>query len=70
MPTTPGSWQISAPVQPGNSGGPLLDANGNLIGVIAAKLGLRAAMVTPARIRFPLTPRSRAVRRAGETATC
>lgn len=42
----PGSWQISVPVQPGNSGGPLLDANGNLVGVIAAKLSLRAAIVT------------------------
>jgi S1-C subfamily serine protease len=34
------------PVQPGNSGGPLLDENGNLIGVIVAKLSLRAAKVT------------------------
>jgi len=30
--------QITAPVQPGNSGGPLLDGGGNLIGVITAKL--------------------------------
>lgn len=30
--------QISAPVQPGNSGGPLLDQAGNLIGVVVAKL--------------------------------
>ena len=30
--------QISAPVQPGNSGGPLLDTSGNVVGVVAAKL--------------------------------
>jgi S1-C subfamily serine protease len=30
--------QISAPVQPGNSGGPLLDQYGNIIGVVDAKL--------------------------------
>lgn len=42
----PRSWQISVPVQPGNSGGPLLDENGNLIGVVVAKLGLKAAQIT------------------------
>ncbi len=42
----PRNWQISVPVQPGNSGGPLLDENGNLIGVVLAKLGLKAAEVT------------------------
>ncbi|MBK7212088.1 MAG: trypsin-like peptidase domain-containing protein [Bacteroidales bacterium] len=31
------SYQISAPVQPGNSGGPLFDNNGYLIGIINAK---------------------------------
>lgn len=30
-------YQISAPIQPGNSGGPLFDKSGNLIGVICAK---------------------------------
>lgn len=31
-------YQISAPLQPGNSGGPLFDSKGNLIGVVNAKL--------------------------------
>jgi S1-C subfamily serine protease len=32
-------YQISAPVQPGNSGGPLFDGSGNLIGIVSAKHG-------------------------------
>lgn len=31
------AYQVSAPVQPGNSGGPLFDTQGNLIGIINAK---------------------------------
>jgi S1-C subfamily serine protease len=31
------SYQISAPVQPGNSGGPLFNNKGQLIGIINAK---------------------------------
>lgn len=30
-------YQMSAPVQPGNSGGPLFDKNGNIIGIVCAK---------------------------------
>ena len=34
----PANYQISAPVQPGNSGGPLLDSHANVIGVVVSKL--------------------------------
>jgi uncharacterized protein len=50
--------QVSAPVQPGNSGGPLLDAGGNVIGVVSAKLNaLGTAMVTgdiPQNVNFAI----------------
>jgi S1-C subfamily serine protease len=34
----PTTFTISAPVQPGNSGGPLLDARGAIVGVVVARL--------------------------------
>ncbi|MEX2284662.1 MAG: serine protease [Gemmatimonadota bacterium] len=50
--------QITAPVQPGNSGGPLLDASGNVVGIVTSKLdALRLARVTgdiPQNINFAL----------------
>jgi len=33
----PTSYQITAPIQPGNSGSPLFDSRGNIIGVVTAK---------------------------------
>jgi len=38
-------FQISVPVQPGNSGGALVDERGNVVGVVSAKLSARAAFV-------------------------
>jgi Tfp pilus assembly protein PilF len=50
--------QISAPVQPGNSGGPLLDASGHLAGIVSAKLNaVRVARFTgdiPQNVNFAL----------------
>jgi S1-C subfamily serine protease len=42
----PHYFQISVPVQPGNSGGALADERGNVIGVVAAKLNAAAALST------------------------
>ena len=51
-------FQISAPVQPGNSGGPLLDLAGNVIGVVTSKLNAqRVAQATgdiPQNVNFAI----------------
>lgn len=50
--------QISAAVQPGNSGGPLFDTSGQIVGVVTGKLdGLRIAAATgsiPENINFAI----------------
>jgi hypothetical protein len=50
--------QISAPVQPGNSGGPLLDSSGHLVGIVASKLNAASvARVTgdiPQNVNFAI----------------
>jgi S1-C subfamily serine protease len=50
--------QISAPVQPGNSGGPLLDTSGHVVGVVSEKLNaLKFAKATgeiPENINFAI----------------
>jgi S1-C subfamily serine protease len=50
--------QISAPVQPGNSGGPLLDTSGNLVGIVSEKLDvMKVAEVTgtiPENVNFAI----------------
>ena len=50
--------QISAPVQPGNSGGPLLDKGATVIGIVVAKLdALKVAEITgdiPQNVNFAI----------------
>src|ERR1039458_5531563 len=40
----PRYFQISVPVQPGNSGGALVDERGNVIGIVSAKLDASATL--------------------------
>ena len=53
-----GLLQISTPVQPGNSGGPLVDRSGNVVGVIVSKLDtLKVASViddVPQNVNFAI----------------
>ncbi len=53
-----GELQISAPVQPGNSGGPLLDRAGNVIGIVSAQLdewyAVDAVDALPQNINFAI----------------
>jgi len=50
--------QISAAVQPGNSGGPLLDTSGQIVGMVAAKLNalkfVKATGNIPENINFAI----------------
>jgi len=39
-------FQISVPVEPGNSGGALVDERGNVVGVLSAMLSMKAALAT------------------------
>ena len=50
--------QISAPVQPGNSGGPVFDQSGNVVGVVVSKINaLKLAEITkdiPQNVNFAI----------------
>ena len=52
----PRYFQISLPVQPGNSGGALVDERGNVIGIVSAKLdavtALAASGVLPENVNY------------------
>jgi S1-C subfamily serine protease len=53
--TDPRWMQISTPIQPGNSGGPVLDADGRAIGIVLAKqTKMTEADVAPENVNYAL----------------
>ena len=53
--------QISVPVQPGNSGGPLCDANGQVVGIVVARLNdltvMQISGVVPQNVNYAVKAR-------------
>src|SRR5439155_17880452 len=54
----PRHFQISTPVQPGNSGGPLVDLSGNVVGMVTSRLAdaatLQASGSLPQNVNYAL----------------
>jgi len=61
MQDDPSEYQISVPVQPGNSGGPLCDANGQVLGIVVARLNdlamLQTSGVVPQNVNYAVKAR-------------
>ena len=46
----PNNFQISVPIQPGNSGGPLINREGAVVGIVVAKLSAAVALKSGSQI--------------------
>jgi len=61
MQDDPTQYQISVPVQPGNSGGPLCNANGEVVGIVVARLNdfaaLRESGAVPQNVNYAVKAR-------------
>jgi S1-C subfamily serine protease len=61
MQDDPSEYQISVPVQPGNSGGPLCDARGEVVGIVVARLNdmamLETSGVVPQNVNYAVKSR-------------
>ena len=47
-------YQFTAPIQPGNSGGPLLDTSGHVLGVVSSELTTGSMDVVPQNVNFAI----------------
>jgi len=47
-------YQFTAPIQPGNSGGPLLDSSGHVLGVVSAELVPTSLDLVPQNVNFAI----------------
>ena len=47
-------YQISVPIQPGNSGGPLFNKDGNVIGITSAKLNSKAVGTVVENVNYAI----------------
>ena len=53
----PGQFQMSAPLQPGNSGGPVLDKSGQVLGLVVARSSsLFNARYNATAVNFAIRP--------------
>ena len=46
--------QMTAPVQPGNSGGPLFDMSGNVVGVVVSRLSAKAVKTETQNVNYAI----------------
>ena len=51
---SPRHWQISVPVQPGNSGGPLFNSSGDVVGMIVGRLSASATDTISQNVNYAL----------------
>jgi len=62
MQDDPSEYQISVPVQPGNSGGPLCDVNGEVVGIVVSRLNdmvaLRESGAVPQNVNYAVKARN------------
>ena len=62
------AFQVDAPVNPGNSGGAVVDKDGRLIGIISLKIDMENVEVWPLQFRLMMYVNSTTIRRQWKSA--